>query len=288
MVVDHVSHSFPPGYDSVRLVSASLRSHHFRPHAHAEYAIAVVERGVEAVRYRGSTEYAPTGSLLLLDAEVLHAGRPGAEEGWDYRVFYVAPSLLREITSKRAETPGPAPSFAEPVRNDPRLAQRLSRVHRLMQTPLADRLEVQEQFYDALAELLARHTASSPPPTDKPDEQLAMVRQVREFLAADLHHTPSLDDLATEVSLSRFGLLRAFQRATGLTPHGFLIQLRLRKAQDLLSAGHTVADAAAASGFSDQSHLHRHFRATFGAPPGRFARRRQICNDVQATPPPRS
>ncbi|WP_414637412.1 helix-turn-helix domain-containing protein [Amycolatopsis sp.] len=41
--------------------------------------------------------------------------------------------------------------------------------------------------------------------------------------------------------MPRFQLLRAFRRETGLTPHGYLRQLRLRHAQQLLSAGHTVA-----------------------------------------------
>jgi hypothetical protein len=78
---DRVWHGYAPGADDVRLVTASFLAHRFVPHAHSEYAIAVISRGVETVRYRGADERAGAGDLLLLDAEVIHAGRPAVPRG---------------------------------------------------------------------------------------------------------------------------------------------------------------------------------------------------------------
>ncbi|MCA4725428.1 AraC family transcriptional regulator [Mycolicibacterium fortuitum] len=253
---DVVEHRYGPG--DIRLVTASFRSHHFVPHAHSEYAIAAIERGVEAVRYRGATEHAPEGSLLLLDADTIHAGRPGIPEGWDYRVFYLPPALLIELAGHR-------PSFQVATPHDPRLAARLLRLHRRRDQ---DTLAAQEEFEALCTEIIARftrRTVPSPPPL--------LVRKVQRHLAADLRRTPALDELATVAGLPRFQLLRAFRRETGVTPHGYLLQLRLQCAQQLLTAGHTVAHAAAESGFYDQAHLHRHFRRAFAATPGRFGRK---------------
>ncbi|GHE82076.1 transcriptional regulator [Amycolatopsis deserti] len=255
-MTDRVEHRYGPA--GIRLVTASFRSHHFVPHAHGEYAIAAVERGVEAVRYRGGTEHVPAGSLLLIDAETIHAGRPATDEGWDYRVFYVPAALLTELAGHR-------PRFTAVTPHDSGLARRLVRLHRAG-SPLAATEE-------ALSDVLARYAGVSVPEPEEP----AVVRRVRRALAADLQHTPSLDELAALAGMPRFRLLRAFRRATGVTPHGYLLQLRLRHAQQLLAAGHPVARAAAESGFHDQSHLHRHFRRAFAATPGSFAR-----NDVQA------
>ncbi|MEV4216889.1 AraC family transcriptional regulator [Nonomuraea sp. NPDC049725] len=252
---DVVEHRYGPG--GVRLVRASFRTHHFRPHAHSEYAVAAIERGVEAVRYRGATEYAATGGLLLLDADTLHAGRPGITEGWDYRVFYLPPAVLEDLAGHR-------PTFPDPTPHDPRLAARLIRLHRRHDQ---DALAAQEEFAAVCTEILARYTRRAIPSAPP-----LLVREVRRHLAADLRRTPSLDELAAVAGLPRFQLLRAFRRETGVTPHGYLLQLRLQCAQQLLAAGHTVARAAADSGFYDQAHLHRHFRRTFAATPGRFAR----------------
>jgi len=78
-------------------------------------------------------------------------------------------------------------------------------------------------------------------------------------------------DLAAVSGLSRFQLVRQFARATGLTPHAYLIQRRIDMARALLARGSTLVDAAAASGFADQSHMTRLFIRAYGITPGAYA-----------------
>jgi AraC-like DNA-binding protein len=80
----------------------------------------------------------------------------------------------------------------------------------------------------------------------------------------------SLADLAQTVGLSTFHTARLFTRETGLAPHAWRNQMRLSRALDALRAGVSATDAAAASGFTDQSHFSRHFKKAFGVPPGRW------------------
>jgi AraC-like DNA-binding protein len=270
---DRIRHRFAPGASDVRLVTASFRTHRFVPHAHSEYAIGVIGRGVEAVRYRGADEIAGAGSLLMLDAEVIHAGRPAVPQGWDYRVFYVPPGLLAEVG-------GRPPTFPAATLRDPELAARLVRVHRLLGDPGTSPLLACEQLHQVLALVLARHAAHG---TVQPSAASCptAIGAVQEYLASDIGHTPSLAELAELAGMPRFVLLRAFRAVAGVTPHGYLLALRLRHAQQLLTAGHSVARTAADSGFYDQAHLHRHFRRTFAATPGQFARAGQGCNNVQ-------
>ena len=89
-------------------------------------------------------------------------------------------------------------------------------------------------------------------------------------MAAHLDANMSLDDLAMITGLSRFHLLRVFRAATGLPPHTYFNHMRLRRAKRLLFDGASIADAAAATGFADQSHLNRHFKAMWGVSPGAF------------------
>jgi AraC family transcriptional regulator len=80
-----------------------------------------------------------------------------------------------------------------------------------------------------------------------------------------------LDGLARAAGLSRYHFLRLFRRATGATPHQFLIQTRLRRAA-LRIAGtrEPIISIALESGFGDLSTFNRRFRAVFGASPRRF------------------
>src|SRR5436309_3146946 len=79
---------------------------------------------------------------------------------------------------------------------------------------------------------------------------------------------PTLDELAAAAGMSPFALLRAFRAETGLPPHAYLNQLRVRLARQLLDAGLPPAQVAADAGFADQPHLTRHFKRAVGVPPG--------------------
>lgn len=98
----------------------------------------------------------------------------------------------------------------------------------------------------------------------------AAVVRLQELLAADLQQIPSLEQMAAEVGLSRFHLLRSFQKHTGLSPRQWAMQLRTRRAQGLLRLGLPAGEVAHRLGFADQSHLNRHFRAAYGISPGRY------------------
>ncbi|SFS13880.1 Cupin domain-containing protein [Dyella sp. OK004] len=80
----------------------------------------------------------------------------------------------------------------------------------------------------------------------------------------------SVTAAAREFAMSREGYSRAFRRVHGMPPQTFGIMARLNGARKLLRAGVSPADAAAAAGFADQSHLGRLFRRTFGVAPGRY------------------
>jgi AraC-like DNA-binding protein len=74
--------------------------------------------------------------------------------------------------------------------------------------------------------------------------------------------------------MSPFALLRAFRAETGLPPHAYLNQLRVRLARQLLDAGLPPAQVAVDAGFADQPHLTRHFKRAVGVPPAAYQRER--------------
>jgi len=94
-----------------------------------------------------------------------------------------------------------------------------------------------------------------------------VVRQAREFLQHNLAEKLSLPQIARAVGTTRWGLIRAFARETGITPHAFHIQLRLGRARQLLRRGHSPAEVAAIVGFADQAHFTRLLRRFSGESP---------------------
>jgi AraC family transcriptional regulator len=71
---------------------------------------------------------------------------------------------------------------------------------------------------------------------------------------------------------SPFHFTRVFTRSVGVTPYRYVVHLRLRRALELIRERRSgLAEIAAATGFSDQSHLSRWVRRVHGVSPTQLA-----------------
>jgi AraC-like DNA-binding protein len=97
------------------------------------------------------------------------------------------------------------------------------------------------------------------------------MRRVHEYTESHLSEHIDLAVLAAIAGLSVFHFAREFKRSAGVTPHHYLVQKRVERAQDMLAhTDLTLAEIAIATGFTDQSHLARHFRQMLGTTPREF------------------
>ncbi|MBV8867019.1 MAG: helix-turn-helix transcriptional regulator [Acidobacteriaceae bacterium] len=99
------------------------------------------------------------------------------------------------------------------------------------------------------------------------------LRRVRAKIEANLDADLTLESLAQETGYSRAHFLRMFRAATGLTPHQYILDLRLKRAQERLrEETASIVDVALSCGFSSQSHMTTVFRRHLRTTPGEFLR----------------
>lgn len=97
-------------------------------------------------------------------------------------------------------------------------------------------------------------------------------RLMREYLAANINRTVTSEELEGITGQNRYRLTRQFRKAYGTSPYRYLTMRRLDKARADIVAGLSLVDAAMNAGFSDQAHMTRGFRASFGISPGYWQR----------------
>lgn len=98
----------------------------------------------------------------------------------------------------------------------------------------------------------------------------AAIDNVLQHIADNLSQPLTLTELAQMTGLSMWRFATVFRRQVGVSPHRYICQLRLQRAQALIRDGIPAAYAASEVGFYDQSHLSRHFKTTFGMTPGQY------------------
>jgi transcriptional regulator of acetoin/glycerol metabolism len=97
------------------------------------------------------------------------------------------------------------------------------------------------------------------------------MRRVREYVEVHLGENIDLLMLAGVAGLSVHHFARQFKQSAGVTPHIYLTQKRVERAQKMLvQTDLSLAEIAFAVGFFDQGHLARHFRHMLGTTPREF------------------
>lgn len=100
----------------------------------------------------------------------------------------------------------------------------------------------------------------------------AVVLHVRDYLRREFARTVTLDELGRRAGMCRFALARAFTREVGLPPHAYQTHLRVMHACKLIRRRTPLSVVALNVGFTDQSHLCRHFKRILGMTPGAYGR----------------
>ena len=252
----------------LELLRASYVTHHFAPHTHEGYAIGVIEAGAETFTYRHQLHIAPAGSIVLINPGELHTGEPLNGDGWRYRMLYPGTDVLQQAASEIAGRALGVPFFAQPVVRDASMARLLLALHAAIEDG-ESQLERESRLMWTMGQLVARHADDRLRVQPMRNEQDAVLR-VRDHFGDHFHERVTLAQLAQVANMSAFHLLRIFRQATGLPPHAYLTQMRVAHAKRLLREGLPIADVALKTGFTDQSHLNRHFKRIVGVTPGRY------------------
>ncbi|MBI9087150.1 MAG: AraC family transcriptional regulator [Desulfobacterales bacterium] len=259
------------GLDGLDLMRATYVHQRFPRHSHDRFAVGVIESGALGFSYRGENVVASQGAINLANPDEAHTGHAVTDTGWTYRMFYMDTALLQRAADEIAGRPSPYPFFQAGVIMDKTLAQAIHSLHRSLEAAETPLLEKETRLLAMLTGLILRH-ADAPPLLQPVGRERAAIRRVLAHMRENLGEDLCVEKLASVACLSPFHFIRVFGLETGLPPHTYLIQARVRRAQRLLARGRTIPDAALSTGFSDQSHLSRHFKRITGVTPGQYRR----------------
>jgi transcriptional regulator GlxA family with amidase domain len=100
--------------------------------------------------------------------------------------------------------------------------------------------------------------------------------KVARLMEENIEKPRSLDEIASATGLSRRQIERLFKRHLDCVPKRYYLQVRLRRARELLlQTSMPIIDITAACGFQSPPHFSRCYRAQYGCPPSSERQRQQ-------------
>lgn len=184
-----------------------------------------------------------------------------------YYSFLLKPDLLQKIAAEM--------DFAGDIRFEnllnpfsPQLFQTFKSLER--ESSRQDRLNLMLNSLEMqIAILLLRefktNVMRSSPPLQDADSYVSLAQ---EYIRAYFSSNISLQDICNEIHVSQYHFIRTFLKKVGMTPHKYLLMVRMEKAKELLSMGqYSVAETAMLCGYESISNFSIMFKKVVGLSP---------------------
>ncbi|MGE4319433.1 MAG: helix-turn-helix domain-containing protein [Deferribacterales bacterium] len=256
------------GEKGARVVTGIFGRHSFPMHSHTDFALCVVENGLQGFTSRTSKAVLHKGCFASVNPGDLHNGYNAGTDGWRQHVlFFTNENTAKFISENNIKKYDFA--FSRNTSDNTVIAEIIT--EKISSVSSSENLLKKQCLFEEIMALLHyREKIFSPSKAVK----TGSVRRSVEKMSDAPEERHSLDDLAKLSGMSRFHFLRSFRQSTGLTPHAYLTQLRLDKAFRLLiSTDMPLSRIAAECGYCDQPHFVRSFKKLWGTTPGSIKRK---------------
>lgn len=257
--------------EGLALFTSTVARHQHDRHSHAALSVIMLTKGAKSYSVEGRRHAVHAGQIAIANPGEVHGCEYVGTDPWAHRTWYLSEELVSALSEecgfkRRAE-------IGKPVLDDSRPNKALLIAHR-RSIESDDPIDREGAAIVGLTQLL---TSFGHAPRDRTPaaatfgDAARRVDRCIEMLSASFHAPLALGLLAQEVGVSRYQVIRDFQRVLRMTPGDYLRSVRLQHAKFLLAKSQPLSAIAAATGFSDQSHLSRAFRRVYGFTPGHYA-----------------
>lgn len=95
-----------------------------------------------------------------------------------------------------------------------------------------------------------------------------------EYMRAYYNANIRIEDICKQIHLSPYYFIRMFRESIGMTPHEYLLKIRIEKAAELLRMGsYSIEEVSGLIGFVSPAHFSSTFRKVMGIPPSEYKKK---------------
>jgi hypothetical protein len=210
-------------------------------HSHEVFSIGAITAGQSTYLHEKTSQRVQTGTVVLMNPGEVHACNPIADQPWAYLMLYVDSQWLKALQQDLSLNPHPDfQPLAATHSTNPALFNGLTGLYQTLidaDAPLLQKQCSAVSFFTLMQQTLGTSAV-------RPEQAIQRIERVAQFIHDNFKHPISLDDMCSAANLSGSYLIRAFEQRYHMTPHAYLINLRIQHARTRLKAGSLIVDGS--------------------------------------------
>ncbi len=193
-----------------------------------------------------------------------HESSSGLLESWDFPIEIPARPLELQLVKRLCDiNPSMKLSQSDPTTydNNPTLIQN---IYKNKQRLFCDKVESRGILY----QLISRFLKNAKPKVEVSDDR---IQKVLAYIRKNTHEPIEISSLAEMCSLSKDHFIRLFKKEVGITPHHYINQKKIEKAQLVLATDRMpIKNVAYLLAYEDYSYFIRLFKKSTGMTPQEY------------------
>lgn len=237
----------------ITVLSAKISKFTYKKHAHEEYTLGVTLKGIQEYNLEGTSQSSYKNGVMLFNPEQVHDGNAGSyKDGLDYVMLYIKPKLFLEALEKKEIV-----KFTKPIVYEEKLKNDILNLsYSILNNK--DMALCNELYLNLMNNFTSKDFS-----LDYTNET-AFIKKVKEIMYYNLDEVLDIDEISKELNISKFQFIRIFKANTGITPYQYFLNCKIIHAKKHLEITKDLYGTIIEFGFTDLSHLNRHFKRVYG------------------------
>ena len=250
----------------ITFLDADIKDFYYKKHSHEEYAFGVINCGQIDFNCRDGYFHIPKGGIMQLNPGDPHEGSPSPETGYNYCMLYIPTHVMKSVMREYAcRSKMRDFHFQDNVSNNPLLRHHFIMLTCAMRNVESSDAAVDQAFVDFIQAVISIGQPSNI--IRKFNSTCALIKRAEEFIHDNFMNNISLDDVSSEVGLSKYHFMRIFKEHTGFTPYQYIINCKVNEIKKIIDCGEKLSQKINAESFYDLSHLNKRFKEIYGVTP---------------------
>ena len=235
--------------------------HASKTHFHKEISVALVEDGHSKVQICDEIFEITGRTFLMIPSNVVHRCTPVGYSNWKFRMLYINKVWFENAYNCSSENF----NFSFMKVDKSMYLDMVSLFDNIENCMIDLENESKMIYYISLLMDVTNNYNKK-----YSEDMTEKVRIIKDFIEENYLSNIMINDLSRISDMSKYSLIRQFENSLGLSPHKFIINLRVNYAKNLLKGNKNLSEIALESAFYDQSHFIKCFKEYTGVTPKKY------------------